>query len=399
MASRRRMLLALLVTAFFLGCGGSSSQNPPPPTASQLLISDNQSGQVILVDARTDQVIRTIPTAKPGKMVSAGGMTVIQNSTTASIALFDNVTTAIVGNVSLGALPVDVAITPDGKTAWVAESNGTVQSVSTATGSVTSTVSVPGVQRLSMGLQGITLLAFNNSLAINFSVISTQRGNFVLGNAGLDHPTIGVFGPGPTFDDDHFYVLSCGSECGGAAANVAAVFFLPPSLGGPGIDTGPPMAGATVGMLSGNLIYSAGSPAVGLNAGVVQVFNTTTFTTAGTAVNIADGNHQDMALTSNNLLYIGSRNCTPGATNAQNLRPGCLSIFDTVAHTATTVLVPATRASFDVTALVAVPGRNVLYAVQGGKLDIFDITTGTPSTSITPPNVPGSAFGVVLLRQ
>lgn len=253
------------------------------------------------------------------------------------------------------------------------------------------------MQRLSIGLQGNTLLAFNSSLAINFSVISTQRGNFVLGNAELDHPTFGVFGPSPKFDDDHFYVLSCGSECGGTAANVAAVFFLPPGFGGPGIDAGPAMAGATVGLLSGNFIYAAGSPAAGLNAGTMQIFDTTALTTSS-AVNIADGAHLDMALTSNNLLYIGSRSCTPGAINAQNMRAGCLSIFDTAAHTATTVLVPATRASFDVTALVPIPCRNVLYAVQGGKLDIFDITTGAPSTTITPPSVPGNAFGVVLLR-
>jgi hypothetical protein len=349
------------------------------------------------VDAKTDQVIRTIPVATPGKMVSAGGITVIQNSTAASIALFDNASGAISGNVSLGAVPVDIAITPDGATAWVAESNGTVQSVNTATSAITSTVSVPGVQRLSMGLQGKTLLAFNNSLAINFSVISTQFGNFVMGNAGLDHPTFGVFGPGPSFDDDHFYVLSCGIECGGTAANVAAVFFLPPGFGGPGISAGPPMAGATVGLLSGNLIYSAGSPVAGLNAGTVQIFDTAALTTSG-AVNIADGTHLDMAITSNNLLYIGSRGCTPGAINAQNMRAGCLSIFDTTAHTATTVLAPATRTSFDVTALVPVPGRNVLYAVQGGKLDILDITTGAPSATITPPAVPGNAFGVVLLR-
>ncbi len=399
MAGCWRTLSALVVTAGLLGCGSSqnSSQNPPPITPARLLISANQSGQLILVDAKTDQVIRTIPTASPGKMVSAGGTTVILNSATASLALFDNTSEAIMGNVSLGALPIDVAITPDGLTAWVAESNGTIQNVNTATGAITSTVSVPGVQRLSMGLQGKTLLAFNNSLAINFSVVSSDRGSFVLGNAGLDHPNFGVFGASPKFDDDHFYVLSCGIECGGTAANVAAVFFLPPSFGGPGISSGPPMSGATVGLFNGNFIYAAGSPAAGVNAGTVQIFDTAALTTSR-AVNIADGTHLDMALTSNNLLYIGSRNCTPGAINAQNMRAGCLSIFDTVAQKATTVLVPATRTSFDVTALVPIPGRNVLYAVQGGKLDIFDISTGAPSTTVTPPAVPGNAFGVVLLR-
>jgi hypothetical protein len=45
-----------------------------------------------------------------------------------------------------------------------------------------------------------------------------------------------------------------------------------------------------------------------------------------------------------------------------------------------------------------VAGRNVIYVVQGGAVDIFDITTNAVSTTAIPPNIPGTVFGVVQLN-
>jgi hypothetical protein len=58
---------------------------------------------------------------------------------------------------------------------------------------------------------------------------------------------------------------------------------------------------------------------------------------------------------------------------------------------------PAFRINGDVTGLAPVAGRNVIYVVQGGQLDIFDTTTNAVSTSITPLNIAGTASGVVQL--
>src|SRR4029077_1340190 len=102
-------------------------------------------------------------------MVSAGGTTVIQSTISSSVAIFDNNSETIRFTVTLPALPLDVAITPDGATAWVAEGNGTVQSISTASGTVTATFTVAGVQRLVIGPLGLTVLAFNDILATSFT--------------------------------------------------------------------------------------------------------------------------------------------------------------------------------------------------------------------------------------
>jgi hypothetical protein len=388
-------VLCGVLVIFAAGCSGSNvvrggpTPTPTPGLQPRMLVSDNTSGTVNVVDAKTDVITKTVAAASPGKMVSAGGSTVIQSTISSSVAIFDNASETIRFTVTLPALPVDVAITPDGATAWIAEGNGTVQSISTSNGSITGTFTVAGVQRIVVGPQGLNVLAFNDTLAINFTVI-TPSGSFVIGNAGLDHPTNAFF----VVDDNHFDVMNCGKECGGAQASVASVALNVP--GGPSVSSPLPLSGATVGLLSGATAFVAGSPATGLNAGTLQVVNNSTFT-AGPAINIADGRHNLMALTSNGRLYVGAATCTLGAVNAQNQRQGCLSIFDTGTQTVTPVLLPATRPNGDVTALAPVAGRGVIYVVQGGRVDIFDITTNAVSNTATPPNPPGTVFGVVQL--
>lgn len=384
--------LGILLAVALSGCGGQKSvlSPPPPQTQRTLLVSDNQSGTVTVVDANTDLIIRTMNVASPAKIVSAGGTTIIQSTLSNSISVFDNASQTIRSTVPLPALPVDVGLSPDGKTAWVAESNGTVQTLNTASGAVTSTATVAGVQRLVVGLQGINVLALNDSLAINFTVI-TPNGPLPLGNLGLDHPTFGA----PAGDSDHFFILSCGKECGGASAHVDGLVLNLP--GGPFIGTDSAVSGATITLLNGTSLFVAGSPASGLNAGTLQVMNTSSFV-ASTPVQIADGRHLNMALTANARLYVGSRGCTLGPVNSQNQRQGCLTIFDTTNLTAAPVLQPAARPTGDVTGLAIIPGRNVIYVVQGGKLDIFDITTNAVSTTATPPAIPGTPFDAVLLN-
>jgi hypothetical protein len=244
-----------------------------------------------------------------------------------------------------------------------------------------------------MGPQGTTVLAFNDTSATIFFAITPGAafgGPLPLGNSALDHPTNGFF----STDDNNFFVLDCGVECGGAQAGRNAVTLGVP--GGPAISAKLVLSGATVGLLNGTSNFVAGSPAAGLNAGTLQVINNSTLAVTS-PVNIADGRHNLMALSSNGRLYIGSIGCTLGAVNAQSLRQGCLSIFDTGSLVVTPVLIPVSRVNGDVTAIAPVAGRNVIYVVQGGQVDIFDITTNAVSTTATPPNIPGAAFGAVQL--
>jgi hypothetical protein len=388
------VVVTVMVVSCSSGHNSFSSAPSPTPTPSanpRMMVSDNQTGAIVVVNALTDVITHTLAVPSPGKLVSASGTTVIQSTLASSLAIFDNTTETIRFTVPLPALAVDVAITPDGTTAWVAENNGTVQSVNTATGLITATDSVPGVQRLVMGPQGTSILAFNDTLAINFTVLRPPSTiPLILGNAGLDHPANGAF----SADDNHFQVFNCGRECAGTQAGITGVALNTP--GGPFISSPLTVSGATVGLLGGTTIFVAGSPATGLNAGTLQEVDTST-NTAGAVAHIADGRHSLMALTSNGRLYVGSQGCTLGATNPQNLRQGCLDIFDTTTLAVTPVLLPAFRTNGDVTGLATVAGRNVIYVVQGGQLDIFDTTTNAVSTTITPLNIAGTASGVVQL--
>jgi hypothetical protein len=354
-----------------------------------MLVSDNTSGTVNVVNAKTDVITHTLTVNSPGKLVSAGGTTLIQSRLSSSVAIFDNATETIRFTVTLSGLPLDVAITPDGKIGFVAVNDGTVQKIDTATGAITGNFAVAGVQRLVMGPQGTTVVAFNDTLAINFTVV-LSAGSVELGNLGLDHPANGVF----FADDDHFNVFNCGPECGGTqAGNSGVVLGL---VGGPFISSSLPLSGATVGLLNETTIFAAGSPASGLNAGTLQGINRST-NGVSTPLHIADGRHSLMTLTSNGRLYVGATSCTLGVANAQNLRQGCLTIFDTVSQALLSVLLPASRINGDVTGLATVTGRNAIYVIQGGTLDIFDTTTNAVSTSVTAPTIPGAAFGVVQL--
>ncbi|HEX2330921.1 MAG TPA: hypothetical protein VHN74_19510, partial [Candidatus Angelobacter sp.] len=56
---------------------------------------------------------------------------------------------------------------------------------------------------------------------------------------------------------------------------------------------------------------------------------------------------------------------------------------------------PRFRQNFDVTGLQPISGRTVVYVVQGGEIDFFDSATSAVSSTITPVDIPGLAFGVV----
>jgi len=62
---------------------------------------------------------------------------------------------------------------------------------------------------------------------------------------------------------------------------------------------------------------------------------------------------------------------------------GCLSIFNTSAHTVT--IVPPCGTSCgglnDVTGMTNITGRTVVYVVEGGELHIYDATTDTLQTN------------------
>jgi hypothetical protein len=413
-------ICAGLVALLLAGCGSSySSSNPKNPVTGikkRVLLSNITplGGGVFIVDGQKNTIsAKTISVSQPGKMLTAGGQTVILNSTTSQVSLFDNTQEQVTFTPTLLGQPFDVAISPDGKTAYAAIKNvGMVQVIGIAGGNIAASVAVPSVSRLVEGLNAHKLLAFSDAPpgGTTFFVIDTGTNTVTpISDPSLDQPFTAVFDPSDTNDTTAF-ILSCGAECGGTAASVVKVNFggstptFTPVTGAANAFTTNAIVGATVGMLSGSKLFVAGTlpnPPAGAcpsnlpNCGTVQVIDTGSLT-AGAPVPITDGTHLVMAMTSNNRLYLGAAGCTVGPGPAQNTVQGCLSIFDTGSGaSATNPVVPTEssfRQNFDVKGLQPISGSNVIYVVQGGELDIFDINTSLPSTTIQQLDLNGRAI-------
>lgn len=431
---REKSVLSILVLGLAVlvaGCSSSpSNQNTPPPTGlkKRVLVSNQPGGVVNIVDALKDvPSTKTIGASAPTKLVTGGGQTAILDSSVAQVSIFDNTTEAVTFAPLVADIPSDIVITQDGKTVWVAErNNGFVQAIDTATGIVTTSVPVPSVHRLVLSPNGTRLLAFSdnpqglpgpsnnpNAFVNAFFVIdttnavTTHQATPIILSPG-DQPFSAVFNSSET----QAFILNCGSGCGGndgaqppatptpTAPSVLNVDFT--NAAAPVLGARVAVPAATTGLLANGNLYIAGttSPtaAVSPGTGFLQVVNASSLSLAGSPVPITDGLHTFMVLTSNNRLYIASQNCTTGPVQPDNTVTGCLTIANITSPTAPTVTVPtesAFRQDFDVTAVQPISGRSVVYVVQGGELDFFDLNTDAVSTTITRIDIVGKAVGAV----
>ena len=402
-------------------CGNSNnpSNSTPTPTPTpsnpnptrlkkRVLVSTNSptGGGVLIMDGLHDVLaIQTVAVTNPGKMVTANGETVFLDTTLSQITIFNNAGEVVFFTTPMQGQPVDIAITSDGKTAFAAIKNkGVVEAVDTATGNLTATISVPTAARLVMSPNGTKLLVFSDDPQ---AIPSTPNAFFVIDVAtavsnpvataisgtGLDQPYTAVFNASET----HAFILNCGPECGGANASVLPVDI---SSSTP-LGTAIPVAGATVGLLSGSSLFVAGTPTTPPGTcnfaacGTLSVISTGSLSVSSTA-SITDGFHQVMAMSASNHLYVGARDCTVGPISAQSQVQSCLSIFNTTTNATTGPLPESSlRTNFNVTGLQQISARNVMYVVQGGALDFFDTTTDNVSTSIQPVNIPGTTVDVL----
>ena len=172
-----------------------------------------------------------------------------------------------------------------------------------------------------------------------------------------------------------------------------------------------PVPAATIGLLQGNNLYIAGTPKLAPDADCSGATPATAATTCGrlTAINtatlsaasvvIADGYHNRMQISSNNQLFIGSRNCTninqplTDPTAGSEVR-GCLSIADVTSGSVAPSGVKVAPDQGDVTGIEPITNRTVVYVCEGGKLRIYDTTTDKLETNPQQPNVIGQAVDV-----
>jgi hypothetical protein len=386
------------IAALLAGCGSSSSSTTNNITGitKRVLVSNTSplGGDVLIVDGQHDTLsLKTIGVTQPSKMLTAGGTTLILDSTLSNISVFDNATELVTSNAQMQGQPFDIALSPDGLTAYAAIKNvGVVEVVNTTTGNIVATMTVPSAARLVEGPKGHKQLAFSATPAggNTFYIIDTGTNTVTtVSDPSLDQPFTAVFDPSDANDTTAF-ILNCGAECGGTAASVVRVTF-----GGatPVLSAPIPVAGATVGLLNSSSLYVAGTPP-GSPTGTLQVVNTSSLT-AGGVINITNGFHTTMAMTNTSRIYIGATQCTPGPVTPQATVTGCLSIFNTGTQA---VIIPSEsslRQNFDVTGFQQISNRNVMYVVQGGELDFFDTNADAVSTSIQAIDVVGKALGVL----
>lgn len=405
-----------ILSLFLTGCGGSApNPNPVSGIKKRVLIANQENGAVVIMDGDRDILsTHSFAASAAGKMLTAGGITLVQQTNINRVTVFDDTTEQVTFTPPTSSIPFDIALSPDGKTAWAAVRNpGFVQAIDTASGNVLASIPVPNAVRLVMSPQGTRLLAFSDqpqslSPADSFFVINTANvSNSTTATPVTESPGDQPFTAVFNGSDDQAFILNCGSECGGvnpagsttaADASVAVA-----DLTAPAVGQRVPVAGATAALLSGTNLFVAGTPttppagftcpAVPGSCGILQTINTGTLA-ASAPVAITDGLHGPMALTSNNQLYVGASNCTTQPTGT-NLVRGCLSIVNTGSSTASFPSESSFRQNFNVTGFQPISGRNVIYVVQGGELDFFDITTGEVSTTITPVDIVGKAISVL----
>jgi hypothetical protein len=415
--------ILLAAVAMLAGCSGynansttNTTRTAPVTNIKKRVLLSNVSGTgggVIIIDAQKNAFAgvtaagpTSIAVGQPSKMLKAGTSTMILNSTTAQVTVFNNTTEQVTAATSMQGQPFDVAISPDGLTGYAAIKNvGVVEVVNTTTGNLVGTITVPSVARLVEGPGGHKMLAFADSpktlLAPNtngFFVIDTGTNTVkAITGPGLDQPYTAVFDPTDANDTTAF-ILNCGPQCGGTTASVIKVNFAGAT---PTFSAPIPVSAATTALLNGSNLFVAGTPTAPpagctlAACGTLQVINTGS-STASAPINITNGTHGVMALTSNNKLYIGAIGCSVGAVSPQNTVQGCLSIFDAGGTNAVVVPTESSfRLNFDVTGLQPISNENTVYVVQGGELDIFDINTSAPSTTIQQLDLNGRLMDVL----
>jgi hypothetical protein len=420
----KRATLAILVltasTAILLSCGsnynptvvGSNTVANPatirvPVFVSNPLSPNGTSNQAVVnvVNGETDLISpNAIPLGSsapmPGMMVLFPNklFTAVFSSSNNAVVVINNATQTLSQSSSGATISVtlpdsteSIVVGPDNASGFAALPNspipgqlpgqppGLVEALDLANGAVSAGIPVPGARFVALSHNGNRLLALGNRADTITVIAPTSLGTATdprtdVQSPLFDHPVWATF----SNDDSTAYILNCGPECGGTTAGVT-LLDVNSNVPGPTI----PLDAATVGLLSGNTLYVAGTkpgantcagsstPTLATTCGEVSVVDLVSMTVKATAI-ITDGNHNHIELASNNQLFIGARTCTNinVAGNSGSEVRGCLSIFDT--GKLTVVVPPAVG---DVTGIQPISRRNAVYVVQNGVLDIYDSTT------------------------
>jgi hypothetical protein len=413
------ILVLIAAGAVLVSCGSYSSSNPtnqPPSTSnfrvfvSNPLFPNGTSTSPVLnvVDALQDLLLSSVVSVgtnspDPGLMVLFPNkrFTLVFSASNKSVVVVNNSSEALAQNksnndifITLAGTTDSIVVTQDNAGAFAAVPDATVagqapgllEALDLSNGVVSAAIPVAGASYVAQSHNGNRLLVFGNRPS-TITVISPSS----IGTAAdprtdvqsplFDHPVWAVF----SSDDSTAYILSCGLECGGTTASVTA---LDMNTNLPGATI--PVDAGTIGLLSGNTLYVAGTkpgtncsasttPTLAPTCGEVSIVDLGSGTVTASAT-ITDGSHNRMEMGANNQLFIGARTCTnlnvpASAGNTGEIR-GCLSIFNIAKST---VVVPAVTG--DVTGIQPISNRSVVYVVESGEIQIYDTTTDKPQAT------------------
>jgi len=342
-----------------------------------------------IVDASKDQA-SGFTVSMSGSLTNPGPMllswdhtfTLVSSASEPKIAIVTNSSEGVTSTITLPDAASSMAVDPDNATAFAAvrnapiagQSQGAVVMLSVSPAGVSATIPVPNVRYIVEDPAGTRLLAFSDSSATatvitkaNIGTGTDPRGSICC----FDNPVWAVFTP----DGNTAYVLECGPECGGSAAAVAKVDMTTNTVG-----TRVVVPAATMAQVKGSVLWVAGTPpgtacssgTAAANCGTLTPVDLTSMT-AGTSLLITDGYHDRVEVTPDGQLWVGAVNCTDINIPASGSNPGevrgCLSIVN---PSSSAIVIPPQTG--DVTGIAPIPGRNVVYVVQGGNFGIYDTT-------------------------
>lgn len=376
--------IAFFVSIFTLvllsSCGGSSNGSRPSGLSNRIFISAPLAGGglVYIIDGKRDQVSQKHPAITP---VTDGGLmamtpdkskVAVLGSAVNAVSILDTQTESVSGVVGIASTTESMEPLADNATVVVAEpnapvtgsyQNGVVQFLNLTNATVSATVPVAQARRVVVSHSGTKVLVFTDSYTVSLIDVSAKTATAIT-SASFDHPVNAVF----SADDNTAYILSCGAECGGTAANVSALTVSSGAVGAP-----TPVSGATVGLLdTSNRLYVAGSTSTG---GVLDILDPSSLTVTTAAIAIGDGYHNAMAITSMGQLFIGAKNCVQ-----------CMSILNTStskAYINPCVSGTVTCPSGTVTGMEPLDNRPLIYVMQGGILHIYDLHFDPPQENLT----------------
>jgi hypothetical protein len=398
-------LSALLAVLGMAACGGTSNPTTPPVAnvKNAAFVSNTFSGALQIVDTQNDTTSFTAQSTNSSGQLIQGQPVSIPVSTTVTFELLSpdksktlvydplnftlyvvtnssQTVTSTLSNVAAASMAL---FSPDNGTVYVpvpsapvsGQRAGLVQVWTLSNGLNAVNYTVPAARYIALSPNGQYLLVFSDNSDSIILIDTTASTVQYVSIPGFARPINAFF----TADNNTAYVLNCGPECGSSGPASVARLDIPSRT----ITATVPVGGASVGLLNGTTLYVAGSPVppgTTSTYDAVNIGNMTRIT--ANSVAIGDGFHTTMALAQNNKLYIGANSCT-------NTTTGCLSVVDVSTNTADPPLPPRGA----ITSLLAISNRDVVYAVEGGFLHIYDTTNDT----LQPTQIifTGALYGIV----